>query len=64
MSTYTYFFVDADGSIPSFEITEVASDEEARRQAPELLRQRPQRDAVEVWRDSTWLGRLGREALA
>jgi hypothetical protein len=64
VSTYTYYFMDADGSIPSFEITELATDDEACRRAPDLLKQRPARQAVEVWREATCLKSLGREALA
>jgi hypothetical protein len=55
MSTYTYYFLDRDGSIPSFEIAESANDDEACDKAPELLRLRPARRAVEVWREDTCL---------
>ena len=63
MSTYTYYFLDSDGYIPSFEISEFAYDHEACEKAPDLLRQRPARRAVEVWRESTCLRTFRREAL-
>ena len=63
MSTYTFYFLDADGSIPSFEISDLANDDVACEQAPEKLRQRPGRRAVEVWRETTCLRTVPREAL-
>ncbi len=64
MKTYYYYFLDRDGSIPSFEIALLANDNEARERAPEMLRRRPARNAVEVWGNDLCIGSLSREDLA
>jgi hypothetical protein len=53
MSVYTFYFLNADGSVPAFEFDECAHDGEARKRALERLRRHPERRAVEV--------RLGQE---
>jgi hypothetical protein len=48
MSLYTFYFLNADGSIPVFEFDECAHDAEARAKALERLTRLPERKAVEV----------------
>ena len=50
MSVYTYYFLNADGSVPAFEFDECAHDGEAKSRAVERLRGYPEREAVEVRR--------------
>ena len=57
MATYTYFELNADGSVPMFAFADFDSDGEARRHAANLLQRQPERAAVEVWRDQTMVGR-------
>ncbi len=64
MSVYTFYFLNADGSVPAFEFDECAHDSEAALRAMERLRLHPERKAVEVRRgqqlvfDSTASGQI------
>ena len=50
MSVYTFYFLNADGSVPAFEFDECDHDAEASRLAVERLQRYPERQAVEVRR--------------
>ena len=50
MAVYTYYFLNADESVPGFEFDQCAHDAEAQARAVERLRRQPERQAVEVWR--------------
>jgi len=49
MGVYTYFFLNADGSVPGFDFEDFRRDDEAVERALEMLLSRPERHAVEVW---------------
>ena len=53
---YTFLFVSPSGSIPAFDFAACADDESARQIARRLLRQQPERRAVEIWNDRERVG--------
>ena len=49
---YTFLLVSPTGSIPAFDFAQCADDDAARHAARRLLRQQPERRAVEIWNDN------------
>lgn len=58
MATYTYYELNADGSVPVFGFADFETDDQARLHAADLLLGLPGRSAVEVWRDQEMVGRV------
>ena len=61
---YTFLFVSPTGSIPSFDFAPCADDETALQTARRLLRQQPERRAIEVWNERERVCVVEREARA
>ena len=59
---YTFLFVSPTGSIPAFDFAQCADDDAARQAARWLLRQQPERRAVEIWNERERVGVVEREA--
>ena len=49
-SVYTFYYLNADGSVPGFDFDQCREDNDARLRAIQLLREQPERNAIEVWR--------------
>ena len=58
---YTFLFVSPTGSIPSFDFAQCADDDAARLAARRLLRQQPERRAVEIWNERERVAVVERE---
>ena len=61
---YTFLFLSPSGSIPAFEFAACPDDETARQTARQLLRQQPERRAIEVWNERERVCLVEREARA
>jgi hypothetical protein len=55
MQVFTFFCVEADGSVPRFDVAPFADDNAARRRAFELIDLHRGCDMIEVWRGATRL---------
>ncbi len=55
MQVFTFFCVEADGSVPRFDVAPYADESAARRRAFELIDMHHRCDLIEVWRGSTRL---------
>lgn len=62
MATYTYFELNADGSVPLFEFADFDSDADARVHASALLRSSPRRRSVEVWSEDRLVAEVAQDA--
>ena len=52
MQTYTFFHVDSDNAVPSFEVAYCANLDEARARAPAIFRERRDCAVVEIWTEA------------
>ena len=64
MVLYTYYLLNGDGSVPGFEFDQCRDDVEARLRALQVLRRRPEREGVEIWRDDEFVSRHMAERLS